>query len=65
MTTETYYFDEGSRLAGETRKAKAAVDHLDRCGHTVLTVDAEAAQAALDAAKAAEAAYWAPALVGK
>ena len=59
MTTTTHhYHDEASRLAANTRKARAALRALDRCGHPVLTADRAKAQAAIETAVAAEAAYW-------
>lgn len=50
--------DMADALAAATREAYARVVALDRCGHTVSLAEREAAIAAWEAAKAAEAAYW-------
>lgn len=57
MSSDNHYFDEGSRLAAETRAARRAYEALDRAAGAY-TVDREAAQARIRAAAAAERAYW-------
>ena len=51
-------FDPPGRLARLTREAIAHRTALDRSGRPVPTSEREAAQAAVDAARAAERAYW-------
>lgn len=52
-------FEEAERLAAETRRAARALIELDRRGEPVLLTERRAVRAALDAASAAEAAFWA------
>jgi hypothetical protein len=55
---EPFYFDEGSKLAAKTRKAIEHYKRLDRARHPVSTLDRLKALAAIEAATAAERAYW-------
>ncbi len=59
MAAKNAYFDTPSRLAAETRAARAAYRALDRGPHPALTVDRDAAVQRIEAAQAAESTYWA------
>ena len=58
MNTMDSYDDEGSRLAAATQRAIKHRHRLTARGHSVSTAEREAAETAVNAARAAEIVFW-------